>query len=60
MNSHCDNLRNRIHEIFHTLFFNNDGAIKGIGNYNPGTDLPNQNDINSLLSNPQLPEIITF
>lgn len=56
MNSRYDNLRRRIHEIFHTLFFDNDNAESGIGNYNPGTSLPNQNDIDMLLSNPQLPE----
>ena len=49
-----DNNRNRIHEIFHTLYFNNDGAESGIGNYVPGTDLPNQADINKLLNNPSL------
>ena len=49
-----DNNRNRIHEIFHSLYFNNDNANSGIGNYNPGTDLPNQADINKLLTNPDL------
>ncbi len=56
MNSRLDNTRRRIHEIFHTLFFSNDDAESGIGNYVPGVDMPNQNDINMLLSNPQLPE----
>lgn len=58
MNSQYDNMRRRIHEIFHTLFFNNDNAKSGIGNYVPGVDMPNQSDINLLLSNPQLPEKI--
>ena len=31
MNSSTDTKRNRIHEIFHTLFFNHDKADKGIG-----------------------------
>lgn len=57
MNSKYDNNRRRIHEIFHTLFFDNDNAESGIGNYVPGTDLPNQNDINRLLSNKQLEEL---
>lgn len=58
MNSKYDNTRRRIHEIFHTLFFDNDNANSGIGNYVPGVDMPNQDDINLLLSNPQLPERI--
>ena len=58
MNAKYDNTRRRIHEIFHTLFFNNDNAEYGIGNYDPGVDMPNQNDINILLSNPQLSEKI--
>ena len=53
-----DNNRNRIHEIFHSLYFNNDNADSGIGNYSPGTDLPNQADINKLLTNPDLREEI--
>ncbi len=56
MNAKYDNNRQRIHEIFHTLFFNGDNAERGIGNYSPGTDLPNQDDINRLLSNPLLTE----
>ena len=56
MNAKYDNNRRRIHEIFHTLFFNDDNAKRGIGNYTPGTDLPNQDDINKLLSNPMLEE----
>ena len=34
MNSSHDNLRNRVHEVFHTLFFDNDNAPNGIGAYN--------------------------
>ena len=56
MNSKFDNTRRRIHEIFHTLFFDNDNAKSGIGNYEPGVDMPNQDDINMLLNNPQLPQ----
>ena len=55
MNHKYDNPRRKIHEIFHTLFYSNDGAEDGIGNYNPGTDMPNQNDIDILLGNPKLP-----
>ena len=54
MNSRWDFKRERIHELFHTFFYNNDGAKEGIGNYKPGTDLPNQDDINKLINNPQL------
>lgn len=57
MNSKHDNTRRQTHEVFHTLFFNNDNADKGIGNYVPGTDMPNQNDIKKLLDNPQLPAL---
>lgn len=57
MNSNTDTKRNRIHEIFHTLFFDNDDAKKGIGSYQR-TDLPNQSDINKLINNATLPAII--
>ncbi len=56
MNAKYDNTRNKIHEIFHTLYFNNDNAKSGIGSYTQGSDLPNQDDINKLISNPQLLE----
>ncbi len=61
MNSKYDdprNTRNRIHEIFHTLFYKNDDADNGIGNYNPGQDMPNQKDINMLINNSGLPKMI--
>jgi hypothetical protein len=48
--------RNTIHEIFHTLFFNRDGADDGIGAYND-RDMPNQKDINELINNKNLPKI---
>ena len=35
-----------IHEIFHTLNFDKDGASKGIGS---GKELPNKGDVNSLI-----------
>ena len=54
MNSKYDNTRRQTHEVFHTLFFNNDNAANGIGNYEPGVDMPNQQDIKMLLDNPQL------
>jgi hypothetical protein len=54
MNVNKDTKRNKIHEIFHTLFFDNDNASKGIGSYKT-TDLPNQDDINRLINNQQLP-----
>lgn len=57
MNSRSDFKRDRIHELFHTLFYNNNDAKEGIGNYKPGTDLPNQNDINKLINNPQLKKV---
>ena len=56
MNSSTDTKRNRIHEIFHTLFFNHDKADKGIGSYKR-SDMPNQDDINMLINNPNLPKI---
>jgi RHS repeat-associated protein len=56
MNTFCDTKRNRIHEIFHTLFFNEDDAASGIGSY--GTEeMPNQNDINILINNVALPKV---
>ena len=58
MNSKYDNKRSRIHEIFHTLFYDNDDAPDGIGNYTPGTDYPNQNDINKMINNPNLQKVI--
>ncbi len=57
MNNFHNNKRNRIHEWFHTFFFDRDNAPDGIGNYNPGTDMPNQRDINNLIYNPRLPKI---
>ncbi len=57
MNSNRDDNRNRIHEIFHTLFFNNDAAAEGIGSYTR-RDYPNQLDINMLINNPNLKKVI--
>ena len=57
MNYKYDHKRTRIHEIFHTLFFDNDNAPEGIGNYDPGEDYPNQNDINKMINNPNLEKI---
>ncbi len=57
MNSNTDTKRNRIHEVFHTLFFDNDDAKNGIGSYQR-SDLPNQGDINKLVNNATLPAII--
>lgn len=54
MNKKYDDLRNRIHEVFHTLFFNRDKANDGIGSYLTN-DMPNQKDINELIKN--LPKI---
>jgi RHS repeat-associated protein len=56
MNEKYDNKRNQIHEVFHTLFFDNDNAENGIGSYSK-KDLPNQNDINMLINNEELPKI---
>ena len=56
MNEKYDDLRNRIHEVFHTLFFNRDRANDGIGSYSTN-DMPNQNDINVLINNENLPKI---
>jgi RHS repeat-associated protein len=55
MNDKYDNFRTRIHEIFHTFFFDYDDASSGIGNYVPGKDMPNQDDINNLINNSKLP-----
>ena len=55
-NEKYDDHRNRIHEVFHTLFFNNDEANDGIGSYLTN-DMPNQNDINELINNENLPKI---
>jgi hypothetical protein len=57
MNNQTDTRRNRIHELFHTLFFDNDGAEKGIGSYKR-IDMPNQSDIDKLINNTKLPELI--
>ena len=57
MNKVHDNLRNRIHEIFHTLFFHKDNAKYGIGSYERN-DMPTQEDINLLIYNNNLPDII--
>jgi len=55
MNQLCDNKRNRIHEIFHTLFFNRDANPDGIGSYTVD-DMPNQEDINILINSRDLPK----
>jgi hypothetical protein len=58
MNPPYNTTRNLIHEIFHTLFFNNDAAPTGIGNYKPGTSMPTPDDINTLINyNPALIEV---
>ena len=49
-------LRNRIHEIFHTLFFDRDDAPSGIGSYQ-SLDLPNIDDIYLLITNEKLQTI---
>ena len=51
MNKVLDNLRRRIHEIFHTLFFHNDDAEYGIGSYKQYNDMPGPSDIQLLLKN---------
>ena len=56
MNSKRENNRSRIHEVFHTLFFDNDNANSGIGSYTCD-DMPNQADINMLINNDRLPKI---
>jgi RHS repeat-associated protein len=56
MNQKSDTKKNRIHEIFHTLFFDNDQATRGVGKYPPS--LPNENDIDMLIQNPVLPKFI--
>jgi RHS repeat-associated protein len=56
INKSYDSLRILIHEIFHTLFFNNDDAPSGIGSYSK-PDLPNQNDIDKTVNNPTLQKI---
>jgi len=57
MNDNLDTKRNRIHEVFHTLFFDQDGAKKGIGSYDKN-NMPNQGDINTLINNAKLPAVI--
>lgn len=44
------NVKTALHEIFHTLYFDKDGANKGIGS---GKELPNQSDINDLIKGVQ-------
>ena len=56
MNSKRENNGSRIHEVFHTLFFDNDNANSGIGSYTCD-DMPNQVDINMLINNDRLPKI---
>ena len=56
MNSKRENNRSRIHEVFHTLFFDNDNANSGIGSYTCD-DMPNQADINMLINNDRLSKI---
>ncbi len=56
MNPDEDNTKTRIHEIFHTLFYDNDGASKGVGKYGNET-LPNETDINNTIYNEELPKI---
>lgn len=59
MNKDLESIRHVIHEMFHTFFFDNDDATEGIGKYfdSKDTDMPNQNDINMLINNPNLPTI---
>ncbi|MCX6148624.1 MAG: hypothetical protein NTW25_15425 [Candidatus Kapabacteria bacterium] len=54
MNKKYDVLINQIHEIFHTLFFDNDKAKEGIGAYYGKGVLPIQSDINKLINNSRL------
>lgn len=56
MNKSQDTKHNRIHEFFHTLFFDNDNADNGIGSYNH-PQAPNQNDINNMINNSALPKV---
>jgi RHS repeat-associated protein len=56
MNEKHDGSRNRIHELFHTFFFNRDNELYGIGSY-LRFDRPNQDDINILINNPRLPKV---
>jgi RHS repeat-associated protein len=44
------NAKTALHEIFHTLYFDKDGAKTGIGS---GKELPNQSDINNLIKGVQ-------
>ncbi|WP_295721023.1 hypothetical protein [Mucilaginibacter sp.] len=54
MNDKRDTKRNRIHEIFHTLFYDYDGAGSGIGSYDK-QDMPNDLDVSTVID--QLPNI---
>jgi hypothetical protein len=57
MNPKKDSPMHRIHEIYHTLFYNNDNARSGIGKY--GTpEMPNQKDIDGFINNENLPKVI--
>jgi RHS repeat-associated protein len=40
------NVLTKLHEIFHTLYFDNDGATEGIGG---GKEMPNASDINGMM-----------
>jgi hypothetical protein len=48
MNTPYNSLKNRTHEIFHTLFFSNDGASTGIGS-DKKDQMPTQEDINNMV-----------
>ena len=48
MNPPYNSLKNRTHEIFHTLFFSNDGATSGIGS-DKEDQMPLQEDINNMV-----------
>jgi hypothetical protein len=56
MNSPQDTKHNKIHEIFHTLFFDNDNAKDGIGSYKD-PQMPDQNDINTMINNSAMPKV---
>ena len=59
MNNTLDNMMNRIHEIFHTLGFDDfklSDKGHGIMNYPP--QKPDQKDVNNLVNNDFLPKIV--
>ena len=57
MSSAGSSFIDKIHEIFHTLFVDKDNSEKGIGRYYGGPQDPDQDDINDMINNENLPKV---